>query len=252
LDSLGVKGSPRSRQVVGLLLIVAGLLVFYFVGAVIASSGLRGALFSAWAASGLICAGSFLVIQLDIRRYLRSLLLVFVVLLGWSMVLLVQLPSSFQIFMFAFTSFIFGLLWYSWKNKPVVSWKPSSVHARLLVVAGIVLFVLSLIPFLAFASISEEFGLLVALFSMIPPSLSLLVGLQLARRKRLKDAVLAWLILDVTMLYPVLVVLPTAFNIPIAYQIMAETLIVVVTVAAFVIGVHSYRKRYRRHASTQV
>jgi hypothetical protein len=247
-----VKGWSRTKQAVGLSFIVTGLLVFYFAGVIIASHGLGGALFSAWVASGLICIGSFLVIQLDIRRYLRSLLLVFVVMLGWTMVLLVQLPSNFQIFIFAFTSFIFGLLWYFWKNKSVISWRLTSTYTRLPVFVGALLFALSLIPFLAFASILVEFGLLVAWFSMMPASLGLLVGLQLARRKRLKDAVLAWLVLDAMMSYAILVVLPTAFNIPVAYQIMAEALIVIVTVAALVIGLRSYRKRHRRRMLTQV
>lgn len=180
------------------------------------------------------------------------MLLVFVVLLGWTMVLLLQLPGNFQIFMFAFTSFIFGLFLYYWKKKPVISWRSPSVHRRLLAIAGAVLLVPSFTLFIMFVSIVDDLGLFVGWLSMLPASLGLLVGFQLVRGKRLKDAVLAWLVLDAIMLYPFLVVLPTAFSMPIAYQIVVEALIIVLTVVAFVVGVHSYRKRYSRRMLKQV
>ena len=156
-----------------------------------------------------------MLFSLTCVSYLQSVLLVFVVLLGWTMVLLLQLPVNFRIFMFAYTSFIFGLFLYYWKKKPVISWRSPSVRRTPISHCWSCLFLVpSFTLFIMFVSIVDDLGLFVGWLSMLPASLGLLVGFQLVRGKRLKDAVLAWLVLDAIMLYPFLVVLPTAFSMP--------------------------------------
>jgi hypothetical protein len=225
-----------------LLFVVLGLLLFYFVGIFFASYSLVAALVSAWIVAGLICTGVFLALNASLRRSSKSLLAVFVVLVAWSMILLLRLPSNFQIFLASFTSFAFVLLYWYYKKKPSILWLSFSKNKRLSKIVGILLVVPGFVLFFSLAGVAEAFNMFTAWLVSLPLCLDVMVGFQLMRGKRLKEAIVGWFGYIILTLIPFVVVLPTVYHLPIEYQILTLTL----TPTVIILGLYSYRQQYRQ------
>jgi hypothetical protein len=106
--------SMDKRKTLSLLLIAIGLLLFCFVLIDIAPYGLVAGLVSGWGAAILICSGSFLLLNAHVRK---SLLAVFMALIVWSLIFLVQLPGNLQILIAPAIGLISILVYKSFKTR---------------------------------------------------------------------------------------------------------------------------------------
>jgi hypothetical protein len=234
----------KAKQTAGLLLIALGLVLFYVAASVIAASGLEATLLSTWAAAGLVFVGSYWLFSLSMRYSLGSLLVMLVALFGWSMIMLIQLPSDLQILLASIVSFVSVLIYRQWSRKKALgSQSLFNRGRRLPKFVGIFLFVLGVVLLFSLVDIAEVFGLFCMWLVSIPLCLDVLVGFQLMRGKGLKDALVGW------SAYVILTLIPFVVFMPLAYQIPA----IILMLTAIVFGLYTYRKsRLRSIKSARV
>jgi hypothetical protein len=87
----------ETKQVLGLLLVGMGLLLFCFVLIDVAPYGPAAGLVSSWVVVILICSGIFLWLNVHVRDSLPSIVAVLMALIILSLIFLVPLPGNLQI-----------------------------------------------------------------------------------------------------------------------------------------------------------
>jgi len=92
-----------------------------------ASLGLLASWFLAWFIVTTIGLGGFLLVGLDLRRSLRSLLIALAILLPWSAIFFIPLPGDFQ-YLLAVLVALFGVLFYRYYQKHKLT--PRSKHSE--------------------------------------------------------------------------------------------------------------------------
>jgi hypothetical protein len=101
--------SLGAKQLLGLLLMATGLLLFCFILFYVAPYGLVAGLISGWAVAILICGGCFLLLNVRVRSSLSSFLAVLALLVGWSFIFFVQLPDNLQFLLASVVALVFVL-----------------------------------------------------------------------------------------------------------------------------------------------
>jgi len=104
------------KRLLGFLLIVAGLLIFYLAIPITASYGLFASWLLAWFMVSTIGVGALLLVGLDLKRSLRSLLIALAILLPWSAIFFISLPGDYQ-YLLAVLVALFGTLFYRYYQK---------------------------------------------------------------------------------------------------------------------------------------
>lgn len=84
------------KRLIGVLLIVAGIFLFYFLLPVTASLGLFASWISIWPIVVVIGLGGFLFLNLELGFSLKKITVALIVLILWSLIFLVPLPSDSQ------------------------------------------------------------------------------------------------------------------------------------------------------------
>jgi len=160
-------------------------------------------------------------------------LLAFVVLLGWSMILLIQLPDDLQILLASIVGLVSVMIYRQWSKKKVFG-SPSllSKSRRLSKFVGIFLLVIAVLLFFWIEDVVVVLGPFRIWLVSLPLCLDIFVGLQLVRRKRLKEAIVGWFAYVILTLIPFIPFMPLGFQIP--------TIALVLT--AILLGLLTYRK----------
>ena len=105
---------------VGFLLIVIGILLFYFLMPIVAQLGLfRGWIF-VWSLTGLMGLGGLLFLNLQMKSSLKVMVVTLILLNPWSLIFFLPLPSNSHGLVAVFIAGIIGLLirQYYLKHKP--------------------------------------------------------------------------------------------------------------------------------------
>jgi len=104
------------KRVFGFLLIAAGLLILFLAIPITASYGLLASWLLTWFILSTIGVGALLLVGLDFRHSLRSLLIALAILLPWSAIFFVSLPGDSQ-FLLAVVVALIGVLFYRYYQK---------------------------------------------------------------------------------------------------------------------------------------
>jgi len=238
-----MRRSPNSARIAGFLLIIAGILVFYFAASFIVSSGLIAVLIFAWSAACLAFAGVICLLRPDLRKSLISLPIIFVALFGWTLILLLPLPDDSQILLASIVSLSSVLLYASLRRAKTLNSHWSNEKDRWLsMIVGISLFVPGLILLILCIGLAVILSPFMAWLITLPLALDILIGLQLMRRKSLKEAAIGWLFYA---LPPAVVFMfgYTIFFIIPPYNILAT----IVTATAIISGLYLFHKWLKDH-----
>jgi len=105
-----------AKRILGLLLIAMGLLlIFVFID--IVPYGLVAVIVFAWVITILISAGSFLLLNVQVRNSLPSLLAVSMILILWSLIFLIHLPGNLQILLASVVALVSVLFYRFYKTR---------------------------------------------------------------------------------------------------------------------------------------
>jgi len=86
----------RFRKALGFLLLVAGLLLFYFILPIAASRGLLASWFSMWLVISIIGIGALLISELSLKHIVKSWLIAIAIAIPWSTIFFIPLPGDYQ------------------------------------------------------------------------------------------------------------------------------------------------------------
>ena len=110
-------GALEAKQIFGLAAIAMGFVFFCLALINIALLGLLDALVLGWVAAILICLGSFLLFNIHVRDYVASLLVIFIALIFWNLIFLLQLPGDLQILLAPVVGIVFILVYRFFKTR---------------------------------------------------------------------------------------------------------------------------------------
>lgn len=218
---------------VGFSLIIIGLILFSYLAPIAASQGILATWISMWPIIICIALGSFILLHTKLRVVTKSLIVALALLLPWSTIFFLPLPSEIQLSLAAFVALIATLL-YRYYHKPNSFLKLSLEKFTIRKAAGIILAPAGLLLSLIVISVAIQYGIFLALVVSLPAFFIMFLGCSLILDSGFKRAALWWL------LFIPVIVLPWIAILPLIYQVTSYVLLVTIFISVLL----WYRRRF--------
>jgi hypothetical protein len=197
----------------------AGLAMFFFVTPIIVSLGLFATWVFVWLIVSFISLGAFLLLRLELRYSLKSMLIAFGIIAPWSTIFFIPLPGDTQNLLAVLVALIGVLFYRHYRHRATGSATTFRSNQPLQKVGGALLVIMGLLLFYLIFPIALASDLLVAWFVSLPIFFVIFLGCSLILRAGFRKAAAWWLI------FIIVTSLPWSIILPLSYQIIFLSLL---------------------------